>query len=123
LICGRAAHNPPPPKERLLALHVGSPQLSTPSEGTAKANVVSASALFGSAICQPDILINKKVPGRIIALKSDFALTLLSRRGLLIAAVSPSQLLAFWFLSSFNLLLKCNVLSASRIMLPLESYY
>jgi hypothetical protein len=52
---------------------VGSPQLSTPSKDTAKAIVLSASALFGSAIFQPDILSVKEVPGRIIALKSAVA--------------------------------------------------
>jgi hypothetical protein len=52
---------------------VGSPQLSTPSEDTAKATVVSASELFGSAICQHDILSVKEVPGRIIALKPALA--------------------------------------------------
>jgi hypothetical protein len=52
---------------------VGSPKLSTPSEKNAEATVVSASGLFGSAICQPYIFSVTEVPGRIIALKSAFA--------------------------------------------------
>ena len=73
------------PKLRLAALHVGSPQPSTPSEDTVIANVVSASTKFEFAICHPVIFSVKEVLGRSIALKAAFALALLSRSGLLIA--------------------------------------